>query len=251
MTVHSLTELKSVLDDFRRLSGLCCNLEKSFVMRIGNVEGDIPDEILRLGFAFTNKIKLLGFIQNSYGELVAANFEKVIEKVDNITRFWERFHLGLTGKIAIYKSLLLPQINYVATIITPSDAILAQIEQTMERFITKGLNISSRKCYMPVEKGGLGMFKLCDFIAGLQCSWIKRCHNLCNNNWRSKLYECGGGDVTNLVADEWTKSRVGPVLSNIVTSYSTFKENYGKQGNNYKLMQIYGNNAFGFGRDER
>jgi hypothetical protein len=248
MTVQSLSELKSVLDAFRLLSGLSCNLEKSFVMRIGNVEGDIPDDIQRLGFAFTNKIKLLGFILNSHGELVAANFEKVLEKVDSITRFWERFHLGLTGKIAIYKSLLLPQINYVATIITPNEAILSQLEQTMERFVIKGLNMSSKKCYLPVEKGGLGMFRLTDFIAGLQCSWIKRCHNSCNDNWRSKLYECGGGDVTRLVADGWTKSRVGPVLWNIILSFNKFKENYAKHGNNYKLMPIYGNNAFGYGR---
>jgi hypothetical protein len=193
MTVPSLTELKSVLDGFRLLSGLCCNLEKSFVMRIGNVDGDIPDAILDLGFTFTNKIKLLGFVLNSYGELVAANYEKVIEKIDNITRFWERFHLGITGKIAIYKSLLLPQINYIASIITPSDAILAQLELAMEKFVTKGLNISSRKCSMPVDKGGLGMFKLGEFIAGLQCSWIKRFYNSINDNWRSKLVECGGG----------------------------------------------------------
>ncbi len=248
MTVPSLAELKSVLDDFRRLSGLCCNLEKSFVMRIGNIEGDIPAEIMSLGFAFTNKIKLLGFILNSHGELVAANFEKVIEKVDNITRFWERFHLGLTGKISIYKSLLLPQINYVASIITPSDAILAQLELIMERFVTRGLNISSRKCYTPVDKGGLGMFKLRDFIASLQCSWIKRCYHSVNDNWRSKLIECGGGDITKLVADEWMKNRVGPILRNIATSFSMFKENYSKLANNYKQMQVYGNNAFGYGR---
>jgi hypothetical protein len=217
-------------------------------MRIGNIEGDIPAEIMNLGFAFTNKIKLLGFILNSHGELVAANFEKVTEKVDNITRFWERFHLGLTGKIAIYKSLLLPQINYVASIITPSDEILAQLEQTMERFVTRGLNISSRKCYTPVDKGGLGMFKLRDFIASLQCSWIKRCYHSVNDNWRSKLIECGGGDITKLVVDEWMKNRVGPILRNIANSFSIFKENYSKLTNNYKHMQVYGNNAFGYGR---
>jgi hypothetical protein len=50
------------------------------------------------------------------------------------------------------------------------------------------------------------------------------------------------------VADEWTKNRVGPILQNIATSYCTFKESYGKQRNNYKVMQIYGNNAFGYGR---
>ncbi len=35
---------------------------------------------------------------------------------------------------------------------------------------------------------------------------------------------------------------------NIASSYCMFKENYSKQANNYKHMQVYGNNAFGYGR---
>jgi hypothetical protein len=43
-------------------------------------------------------------------------------------------------------------------------------------------------------------------------------------------------------------NRVGPILRNIATSFSIFKENYSRVGNNYKQMQVYGNNAFGYGR---
>jgi hypothetical protein len=39
LTVDSLFELKSILEEFRMLSGLSCNLEKSFVMRIGDTTG--------------------------------------------------------------------------------------------------------------------------------------------------------------------------------------------------------------------
>jgi hypothetical protein len=100
----SLSELTRVLSDFHVLSGLSSNLEKSFLMRIGNLAGEIPQEILDLGFNFTNKIKLLGFTLQNYGDIIASNFEHVTERIDNLTRFWERFFLSLPGKITIYKT---------------------------------------------------------------------------------------------------------------------------------------------------
>jgi hypothetical protein len=118
--LKSLGVLKSVLIDFRRLSGLNSNLEKSFIMRIGNLDGEIPNTILDLGFSFVDKIKLLGFTLQNYGDITASNFEAVGIKIDNLIRFWERFFLSLPGRIAIYKTLLIPQINYITTILTVS-----------------------------------------------------------------------------------------------------------------------------------
>jgi hypothetical protein len=53
--LQSLCTLKTILTNFRKLSGLSSNLEKSFIMRIGDLAG----EVLELGFSFTDKIKLL------------------------------------------------------------------------------------------------------------------------------------------------------------------------------------------------
>jgi len=120
---QTLAKLKLVLDTFRVLSGLECNVDKSYIMRIGNLEGEISQEILELGFPVTNEITVLGFTIQNTGNMIAKNYEKVREKIFNIIRFWERFNLSMPGKITIYKTLLLPQINYVATILTPTDEI--------------------------------------------------------------------------------------------------------------------------------
>ncbi len=85
--MQSLVELKSVLESFKILSGLSSNLEKSFIMRIGNLEDDILAEIAALGFSFANKIKLLGFVLQNHGDIIASNFEQVNIKTDNLTRF--------------------------------------------------------------------------------------------------------------------------------------------------------------------
>jgi hypothetical protein len=247
-TVDALTELKRVLENFKTLSGLSCNLEKSFVMRIGNIEGDIPQPIAALGFTFVNKINLLGFTLCNYGDSVAENYEKVTIRIGNLVRFWERFKLGLTAKIAIYKSLLLPQINYVATILTPPPDMISLLEKTMENFVTKGFTIAKHRVYLQVDKGGLGLFKLADFIKGLQCSWIKRCFQVVNDNWRARLVQHSDGNVLNSVNDDWVKQKVGPVLCNILDSYSSFRSAYTKQNCNYMTVPIYCNDAFGYGR---
>ncbi len=66
--------------------------------------------------------------------------------------------------------LLLPQINYIASILTPPDNVLTRLNDTMEKFVVGGLNIGKSKLYSPIKEGGVGMLNLSDFIAALQCS---------------------------------------------------------------------------------
>jgi hypothetical protein len=248
LTVDSLNKLRIILDEFRILSGLSCNLEKSFAMRIGDCQGPITDDKLNTGFSFVDKIKLLGFTLQNYGDVVAANFEVIAQKIENISRFWERFRLSLNGKIAVYKSLMLPQINYAASIFTPDNDMMIRLEQATERFVSGGLNIAKSKLYTAVDRGGVGMFRLDDFISSLQCSWIKRCHNQITDNWRFQLAQIGNNNVLNIVYDNHARSVLGTVLSNITKSYDKFKEKYAQVENNYLKVPIYCNNAFGYGR---
>jgi hypothetical protein len=246
--MNSLTELKAILENFKVLSGLSSNLDKSFIMRIGNLDGDIPEEIEALGFSFTNKIKLLGFILQNYGDITASNFEQVNSKIDNLTRFWERFFLSLPGRISIYKTLLIPQINYFATILTPPDFMIQSLQTKMEKFVLGRLSFSKDRIYRPVIAGGLGLFVLRDFIAALQCSWFKRCSLAINDNWRYRLALYGNGNPLNVVNDKRTRDGNGLVLNNIIDSFSYFKTRFTQTDNNFMYIPIYCNGAFGYGR---
>jgi hypothetical protein len=100
----------------------------------GDINGNISDEILSLGFTFTDSIRLLDFTLQNFKDINASYYELAIAKLENImiTMFWEKFQLGLNGRLAIYKSLLLPQINYIASIMTLSQDNLQRMEQIME-----------------------------------------------------------------------------------------------------------------------
>jgi hypothetical protein len=118
----------------------------------------------------------------------------------------------------------------------------------MEQFVLKGITIAKDRIYLPVDRGGLGLFRLTDFISALQCSWIKRIHHSQNDNWRARLVLTGNGNVLNIVNDSWARARVGPVLKNIMKSYEHFIDKFTRQNNNFKFVPIYCNRAFGYGR---
>ena len=76
----SLKRLRDVLDEFEVLSGLKTNFEKNAMMRVGNLEGEIPENICDLGFTITNSIKLLGFIIPNRDDITNVNCDLVTKK---------------------------------------------------------------------------------------------------------------------------------------------------------------------------
>ena len=233
---ESLRKLKEILEKFKVLSGLACNVEKSFVMRIGDESDPVDQAIIDIGFPFTEELTILGFKIRNNSNQIASNYEGIRTKVSNIIRFWERFNLTVPGKITIYKTLLLPQINFIATVLTPDEYYLSELEKMMENFVTKGLSLSKKRVYMAVSEGCLGLFKLENFISALQCSWIRRA-KIENDNWKATLKKLGDGDVLNVKYDE----NLGLGLGNICKSFCRLKEAFYAYGNNFLFDKLYCN----------
>ncbi len=94
----------------------------------------------------------------------------------------------------------------------------------------------------------MGLFKLNEFIASLQCGWIKRSLDNINDNWKYTLATISGNNVLNCVNDKVTREHVGATLLGFVDSFCLFKSNFAMLENNFRTAQIYCNNAFGYGR---
>ena len=43
--------------------------------------------------------------------------------------------------------------------------------------------------------GGIGLFALKDFLMALQCTWVKKAFNCCNDNWKFDLVCSTGSDL--------------------------------------------------------
>jgi hypothetical protein len=142
LSLNSLARLKEILSLFKKLSGISCNVEKTCVMRIGNLEGEIPDDVKNLGFSFVEEMVLLGFTLSSTENMSLINFNPIIGKLQNSIRYWERFYLSLPGKITVYKCLLLSQLSYKASILKPDQNTVSTISDMFEKFILNGMTFS-------------------------------------------------------------------------------------------------------------
>jgi hypothetical protein len=149
-----LLALKTILSNFVKLAGLKCNFEKTSLMRIGNLEGEIDPRINTLGFQVVDECKLLGFTFSNKLDLATSNKKTVTDKITNTIRFWNTFGLSIAGKVTVAKSLILPLFYYYACVLNFDTETLKSLESKIEKFITSGINISKEKIYRASNPGG-------------------------------------------------------------------------------------------------
>jgi hypothetical protein len=126
LTENNLCNLRETLEKLGDMSGLRCNYNKTLIIPIG-ANTVVPNNLH--GFTVSNKIKLLGLeISNDLSKL-SENFVAIKDKILSLILFWEWFNLTLPGRISIIKTLLLPQLNYLGSFLTPD-------EETLKNFLT-------------------------------------------------------------------------------------------------------------------
>jgi hypothetical protein len=111
MNYDTLILIKQILEDFGRLSGLVCNIEKTTILPVGP-PSPIDPRILDIGFPVANKITILGLEIDCNGACMD-NFTRIKNKISAITRHWAPFALSLPGRINIAKCMLYSQLNYL------------------------------------------------------------------------------------------------------------------------------------------
>jgi hypothetical protein len=106
----SLATLRSILDDFGRISGLQCNYDKTVIVPVGKCNNN---HVGLSDFKVSRTVKLLGMEISNELDNIDDIFIQLGEKILNLILFWSRFRLSLPGRIAILKTLLIPQLNYL------------------------------------------------------------------------------------------------------------------------------------------
>ena len=163
MDLASLTRIKDILEDFGNVSGLVCNVEKTCLMQIGS---DLPiqREIIDLGY---NILTILGM---QGGGDPDKNFHNIRGKVNSQVLFCSRFNLSLPGRICIAKSMMYSQINYLGCILPLAAMEIQTLSIMIENFVKGNLNISRKRLLLSCKEGGLGLFKLRDFLGAQRCA---------------------------------------------------------------------------------
>jgi hypothetical protein len=222
------------------LSGLLCNVEKTTLLQVGEFS-PIPQEILDLGFSIVDEVKVLGLTLSGPGADFSQCLQKISAKLQSQVNHWARFNLSLPGRINIAKTMLYSQINYLGCFLPVNNQLITQFESIIERFVCGKMSISKMRLYKPVCMGGLGLFRIPDFLDAQRISWVRRSH-LIDDKWKIDLYSRSYGTVFNIRKSNFNPTEC-PCLAAIANSYEKFLVNFTKSKENFWSSYIYGNEA--------
>jgi hypothetical protein len=170
-------------------------------------------------------------------------FEKITGKIIDQAAYWERFRLTLPGRIAIAKTFLVSQLNYVGCFLKPSEQKIAEIQEILDNFVKKNFNIARSRKYECTDRGGLGMFNIKEFLASQRCMWINRAHKLQNDNWRYDLKLLSPGNNILAIRPCDIEKEVNPLMYEMVVGYRDFYGKFSSLNGNFKEAYIFDNPA--------
>ena len=147
-----------------------------------------PNEPIKaLGVHYTYDLKLLH----------EKNFIERLDSVKKLLNIWSSRGLSIYGKVMIIKSLIIPKLVYISSLLPTPKEIIQELNQLLYKFLWKGTDKVIRlSAINEYENGGLKMINLESMIQSLRLAWIKRIFGANDGTWKSYLrhllYRCGG-----------------------------------------------------------
>jgi hypothetical protein len=237
---NTLSRVKKILEEFGKLSGLECNVEKTVLMQIGAVD-PVPENILNLGFSVSEEITVLGLkLNNNLGNF-ENQWEITFSKIQKQVNHWSRFNLSLPGRICIAKCMMYSQLNYLGCFLPLPKTHADRISILIEDYVTGNIQIAKKRLYLSPENGGLGLFEINDFIDSQKVSWVPRATSL-DEIWKIRLFLAGEGNVFN-IRSCLIDPLLNPVLHTIAKAYERFIAGFTKHNKNFWECPIFENKA--------
>ena len=192
--LHSLSIAISTFKNFEKYSGLKLNLNKTEIIPIGKSKRNqtiLPLDLTDIKVV-EGPFKALG-IWYSYdkNEIQDLNLENRLKNMNIIINIWKSRSLSLKGKITIIKTLILPQINFLFSMIHIPDQILKKIDKILFDYLwnSKPAKIKRSTIIAPIGEGGMGMVDVYNIHHCSKISWIRRLFNPGNEKWKTIMLQ--------------------------------------------------------------
>ena len=234
----NLRALINIIDEFRSISGLSANLDKTHVIPVGPIDDPSIELCTDLNLNWTSSFCLLGFVIDNKLENLHQNAEKRLLKVQSLIVTWERRNLTTSGRVHIAKTLLLSQLVYYMQVLDLSENFLERVQEVLFNYIkgkTKRNWLSKDLITTPKAKGGLGFFKITDFYYAQKCTTLRRyAKEVTDDLWCDLLDQCLSlTPATRVNILQWgdlrlieASTKVPPILKSCFIGLSKFVKSF-------------------------
>ena len=162
--------LFDLLEVFKKPPGLMINTTKAEGMWIGSSR---KNKAKQFGIKWPNEpIKALGVHYTCDLKLLHEMNLTVLKKLINIC---SSRGLSIYGKVTIIKSLIIPKLVYISSLLPTPKEIIQELNRLLFKFLWKGTDKLTRlSAINEFENGGLKMIDIESMIQSLRLAWIKR-----------------------------------------------------------------------------
>ena len=187
--IGSISNAIKTFNKFEKCSGLKLNMNKTEIIPIGILRNKnilLPIDLKEIRIKH-GPFKALGVwysINNK--ETQDLNFNERLHTIKTLLNIWKSRKLSYKGRITIIRTLILPQVQFLFSMIEVTDKILAFLEKIFFEFLweNKPSKIKRNTIIAPVEHGGLGMIDVYAVHTTAKCSWIRRLYDNTNAKWK-------------------------------------------------------------------
>ena len=175
----------NIIEEFGSFSGLKLNRNKTEGLWIGKLK-HCKEKIENICWA-ENYVKCLGvYFGHNKNECKKLNINKQIEKSANIINQWGKRNLSMIGKITVVKSLIIPNITYVASVTTLDKETISKFKSIIYDFIWNGKSekVKRQMICKDITEGGLKMIDIDKYIEAIKIGWVNKLTDNTEANWK-------------------------------------------------------------------
>ena len=183
---ESVRHAVNIFEEFYRYAGLKLNKAKTEVFLINSEHQHLMDEHTCIKYT-CSPFKSLGmWFSSDINECTLLNISEKMNTMKNIIKSWQPRCLSLKGKITVIKSLILPHILQLASVITINTKVISELETLLINFVWSNRKhlVSKETLTLPLESGGLKMPSVKYTIETAKVMWIKRLNNAIPAKWK-------------------------------------------------------------------
>ena len=194
----SLRAATKMFTDFHQCSGLKLNIEKTYLAWLGKKRKSEEQICQDIKYQWCTQFTLLGihFKTEDVNESIDLNLDGKLKEISSLLQQYKPRNLSILGKVTILKTMALPKLVHVLTILpSPDPVFIKNLNEIFSRFLwnhKKG-KINRNLLAQDYESGGLKLTHIETQIKALKSRWI-RYILLENEEWIRVLQMVSGWD---------------------------------------------------------